>query len=117
MVTCPPGFPCSNVFWPCQDKPFVELDSQSPSIASRWDIRIETGYPNTELNMVYFFPALAGADGKPIGATEAPQPLDGKTYQRWSRHRTGANPWKIGRDHIGTHVILIEDWLDREFEK
>ena len=41
-------------------------------------IRIETGYPNTELNMVYFFPALARADGKPIGATEAPQPLDGK---------------------------------------
>jgi hypothetical protein len=80
-------------------------------------IRIETGYPNTELNMVYFFPALARTDGKPIGATEAQQPLDGKSYQRWSRHRTGANPWKIGRDHIGTHVILVEDWLDREFEK
>jgi Prokaryotic E2 family E len=45
-------------------------------------IRIETGYPNTELNMVYFYPALARADGKPIGATEAPQALDGKTYQR-----------------------------------
>ncbi|WP_246668280.1 E2/UBC family protein [Bradyrhizobium elkanii] len=48
---------------------------------------------------------------------EAQQQLDGKTYQRRSRHRTGANTWKIGRDHIGTHVILIEDWLDREFEK
>lgn len=80
-------------------------------------IRIETGYPNTELNMVYFFPALARRDGKPIGATQAQQTLDGKSYQRWSRHRTAANPWKIGRDHIGTHVILIEDWLDREFEK
>jgi hypothetical protein len=33
-------------------------------------IRIETGYPNTELNMVYFFPALARADGKKIGGTE-----------------------------------------------
>ncbi|MGY3076222.1 hypothetical protein ACVWZZ_002593 [Bradyrhizobium sp. LM6.10] len=42
-------------------------------------IRIETGYPNTELNMVYFFPALARADGKAIGATEAQQQLDGKT--------------------------------------
>jgi hypothetical protein len=80
-------------------------------------IRIETGYPNTELNMAYFFPALARRDGKPIGATQAQQTLDGKSYQRWSRHRTAANPWKIGRDHIGTHVILIEDWLDREFEK
>ncbi|KPH78304.1 E2/UBC family protein [Bosea vaviloviae] len=80
-------------------------------------IRIETGYPNTGLDMVYFSPFLTRSDGKPIGATEVLQSLDGKNYQRWSRHRTGENPWKIGRDHIGTHVILIEDWLDREFEK
>ncbi|NGO53015.1 E2/UBC family protein [Allomesorhizobium camelthorni] len=80
-------------------------------------IRIETGYPNTELNMVYLFPPLARIDGKPIGATEAQQALDRKSYQRWSRHRTGANPWKIGRDYLGTHIILIEDWLEREFEK
>ena len=79
-------------------------------------IRMETGYPNTELNMVYFFPALARKDGKPIGATQATQTIDGKNYQRWSRHRTGENPWKIGRDNLGTHVILIEDWLAREFE-
>ncbi|HER26688.1 MAG TPA: hypothetical protein ENI69_06225 [Rhodospirillales bacterium] len=80
-------------------------------------IRMETGYPNTELNMVYFFPALARKDGKKIGATEATQKIDGKTYQRWSRHRTGENPWKAGFDNLGTHVILIEDWLEREFEK
>jgi hypothetical protein len=80
-------------------------------------IRMETGYPNTELNMVYFFPALARKDGKPIKATEAMQALDGKSFQRWSRHRTSQNPWKIGRDNLGTHVILIEDWLAREFEK
>ena len=80
-------------------------------------IRIETGYPNTELNMVYFFPALTRRDGQPIKATEAPQPLDGKTFQRWSRHRTAQNPWKIGQDNIGSHIFLIEDWLEREFEK
>ena len=80
-------------------------------------IRIETGYPATELNMVYFFPALSRRDGKPIRATEAPQPLDGQTYQRWSRHRTAQNPWKVGQDHIGTHVFLIEDWLEREFDR
>lgn len=80
-------------------------------------IRIETGYPNNELNMAYFFPALARKDGRKIGATEATQAIDGKTYQRWSRHRTAENPWKIGRDSLGTHVILIEDWLAREFEK
>ena len=80
-------------------------------------IRMETGYPNTELNMVYFFPALARKDGRPIGATQAKQVIDGKTYQRWSRHRTGQNPWRAGVDSVGTHVFLIEDWLAREFER
>lgn len=80
-------------------------------------IRMETGYPMTELNMVYFFPALARKDGKSIGATESPQQLDGKTFQRWSRHRTSNNPWKPGEDNLGSHIILIEDWLQREFDK
>jgi E2/UBC family protein E len=80
-------------------------------------IRLETGYPSTELNMAYFYPALARKDGKPIGATQATQQIDGKIFQRWSRHRTPQNPWKIGRDNLGTHVILIEDWLEREFQK
>src|SRR5258708_5714341 len=31
-------------------------------------VRMETGYPNTELNMVYFFPALIRKDGRPIRA-------------------------------------------------
>jgi hypothetical protein len=80
-------------------------------------IRMETGYPNTALDMVYFFPSLARQDGRVIGATNATQALDGKNYQRWSRHRTPQNPWKIGSDSIGTHIFLIEEWLAREFEK
>jgi hypothetical protein len=78
-------------------------------------VRLETGYPNAELHMVYFFPALARNDGKAIGATQATQRIDGKTFQRWSRHRTPQNPWKIGRDNLGTHILLVEDWLAREF--
>ena len=80
-------------------------------------IRMETGYPNTELNMVYFFPALARKDGRAIGATQAKQVIDRKTYQRWSRHRTAQNPWRPGLDGVDTHVFLIEDWLAREFER
>ena len=80
-------------------------------------IRMETGYPDTELNMVYFFPALARKDGKEINQTQHTQAIDGKSYQRWSRHRTAQNPWKIGSDYLETHVLLIEDWLVREFEK
>jgi hypothetical protein len=80
-------------------------------------IRMETGYPNAGLDMVYFHPALARNDGKAIGATATVQPIDGKSFQRWSRHRTGQNPWRAGQDNLGTHVILIEDWLEREFRK
>lgn len=80
-------------------------------------IRLETGYPISALDMVYFFPALARKDGKTIGATNAVQQIDGKNFQRWSRHRTPQNPWKVGQDSLGSHVIIIEDWLEREFGK
>ncbi len=80
-------------------------------------VRMETGYPSSGLDMVYFFPALARLDGKAIGATQVRQQIDGKTFQRWSRHRTAKNPWVAGRDNLGTHILLIEDWLDREFRK
>ncbi len=80
-------------------------------------IRIETGYPKTKLDMVYFYPSLARKDGKAIGATEARQMIDGQSYQRWSRHRTALNPWDPNEDYLGTHIVLIEDWLEREFKK
>lgn len=80
-------------------------------------IRLETGYPHAQLDMVYFFPALKRKDGKPINATDASQQLDGKTFQRWSRHRTNKNPWKPGVDNLGNHITLVEDWLEREFLK
>lgn len=79
-------------------------------------IRMETGYPNTALDMVYFYPALARNDGKVIGATGAQQIIDGRAYQRWSRHRTAQNPWRAGVDYLDAHIFLIEDWLAREFE-
>lgn len=78
-------------------------------------IRLETGYPNAELLMIYFFPPLARTDGQAIGATQATQQIDGKTFQRWSRHRTTQNPWRMGHDNLGTHILLVEDWLAREF--
>lgn len=80
-------------------------------------IRLETGYPNTALDMVYFHPALIRTDGRQIGATQAVQLIAGVSYQRWSRHRTAQNPWRPAIDSLGTHIVLIEDWLQREFEK
>lgn len=79
------------------------------------NLRIEVGYPDTQLDMVYFHPALERATGQAIAAV-ASDAFDGKVWQRWSRHRTGANPWVPGEDYIGTHLGLVECWLEREVE-
>lgn len=86
---------------------------QSASIA----VRMEDGYPHAQLDMVYVHPALARLDSRLIPQTDAWQPLDGKQWQRWSRHRTSANPWHPGQDSLETHVYLVEDWFLREFER
>lgn len=78
-------------------------------------VLISSGYPEAQLDMVFFNPALARLDGKAIKATQAKQQLDGKEWQRWSRHRTAQNPWRPGVDNIETHFLLINDWLEREF--
>ncbi|HEX8139492.1 MAG TPA: E2/UBC family protein [Pyrinomonadaceae bacterium] len=77
-------------------------------------IRIGTGYPEAQLDMVYFHPPLARLDRVTVTAL-TPYPLDGKTYQQWSRHRSGVNPWRPGEDDLSTHLALVNDWLEREF--
>ncbi len=79
-------------------------------------IKVETGYPRTPLDMAYFFPNLQRADGKSINALSF-QPIDGKQFQRWSRHRTGENPWREGIDDLSTHMSLVSFWFEQEFKK
>lgn len=79
-------------------------------------VKVEPGYPRTQLDMAYFFPALSRKDNQPIGATST-QPIDSKVFQRWSRHRTGQNPWREGVDNLGTHMSLVTHWFKQEFEK
>ena len=80
------------------------------------NVRIDSGYPDSQIDMVYVYPTLTRADGKPIGAIAAEQ-FDGKVWQRWSRHRTPANPWRPGVDNLATHFGLVEHWFLRELEK
>ena len=79
-------------------------------------IRIEPGYPDTPLDMMYVFPPLARQDSQSISAL-AQQPLDGNVSQRWSRHRTASNPWRPSEDDLAAHLHLIEHWLERELRR
>ena len=79
------------------------------------NVRIEPGYPDTQIDMVYVRPALERADGRPIPAT-CIESFDCKEWQRWSRHRTPANPWRPGVDNLGTHFGLVEHWFLRELK-
>lgn len=77
------------------------------------NVRIDPGYPSAQIDMAYFFPPLSRTDGRPIGAL-ADDPFDGQVWQRWSRHRTPANPWRPGIDNLSTHFGLVDHWLNKE---
>lgn len=77
-------------------------------------IMIPPNYPAAQIDMVYFRPSLTLKNKKPIGATTYSMQIDGNSWQRWSRHRTGENPWRVGIDDISAHMTLVQYWLARE---
>jgi Prokaryotic E2 family E/Multiubiquitin len=77
---------------------------------------LSQGYPDTQIDMAYFSPALSRSDGKAINNLTTVSWSIG-TFQQWSRHRTAQNPWRPGVDDISTHLSLVDDWLRREFER
>lgn len=79
-------------------------------------VQLPPGYPDAQIDMAYFHPALVRKDGGTINATQVTVNLEGKPYQRWSRHRTAENPWRRGVDGVVTHVELVKHWLQREFK-
>lgn len=79
-------------------------------------LMIAPGYPDAQIDMVYFYPPLARTDGRAINALSS-QFLDGKNFQRWSRHRTAQNPWQPGEDDVSTHLTLVEGWLEKELTR
>jgi E2/UBC family protein E len=73
-------------------------------------VQLAVTYPEAQIDMAYFFPGLARVDGRGIRQL-ADQRLDGKVWQRWSRHRTAQNPWQPGVDGLETHMLLVREWL------
>lgn len=80
------------------------------------NVRIEKNYPDTQIDMVYFSPAISRNDGKPIKSA-SDEIFDEKCWQRWSRHRTPQNPWRPGIDGLESHLMLIGEWLTMELIK
>ena len=74
-------------------------------------------YPPGALDMAYVFPWLQRVDGRPIPQTQIPQMIEGRSWQRWSRHRTQANPWMPGEDDLASHVHYAQSWFAAEFER
>lgn len=70
---------------------------------------IPTGYPGAGLDMFYFHPPLARADGREIGAL-ADEAHFATNWQRWSRHYD----WSPGEDSIVRHIEYIREELERE---
>jgi hypothetical protein len=79
-------------------------------------LRMPPSYPDEQIDMVYFSPGLALSSGRGIGAL-SPTTILGQQFQQWSRHRTAANPWRIGLDNVRTHLLQVDSWLDRELQK
>ena len=78
-------------------------------------LQISPAYPATEIDMVYFYPQLIRNNKRPI-ACITQQSIDGKIFQRWSRHRNPGD-WRPGLDNVSTHLILIENWLEKELKR
>ena len=79
-------------------------------------IRIVPAYPDSQLDMAYFHPPLLRADGRAVNNL-SPIKIDQKDFQQWSRHRTGEGPGRPREDDLSTHLVLVDDWLEREFSK
>jgi len=79
-------------------------------------LRMPPSYPDDQIDMVYFSPALTLRSGRGIAALSTVT-IDGRQFQQWSRHRTKQNPWRIGLDNVGTHLLQVDTWLERELRK
>jgi len=80
---------------------------------STLSLRLERSYPDTQIDMVYFANSLALTNNCQIGQLASARHL-GQVWQRWSRHRTTQNPWRVGIDCVETHIAQVQHWLERE---
>ncbi|WP_075678310.1 multiubiquitin domain-containing protein [Stenotrophomonas sp. TD3] len=76
-------------------------------------VLIPPSYPTAALDMFFCHPPLS-INGRIPPQTEHHQAIDGRNFQRWSRHRGGASQWSPGVDNLASHFALIDEALARE---
>ena len=76
---------------------------------------IPASYPSAEIDMMYFYPDVVRLDNRAINALSQ-QALDGKIYQRWSRHRP-MGMWRPGIDNLETHFLAVLEWINKELTR
>lgn len=79
-------------------------------------INIESGYPDTPLDMARFAPPLQRVGGRPIRNTSADK-FNSRDWQCWSRHRQPQDKWIPGVDDLATHLACVRLWLAAEVNR
>lgn len=79
----------------------------------RLALLIPAGYPSTEIDMFYLYPAVGLTSGVAIPCADYTVVIDGVSFQRWSRHRS-THPWNPATDNVITHLALVEGCLLKE---
>lgn len=75
-------------------------------------LRVPPGYPDMPLDMWYFSPAVARADGAAFEQTQVRETFSGREWQRWSRHLNPGD-WKPGVDDLRSYLARLRGELLR----
>lgn len=73
-------------------------------------IRLSSNYPDAAPDMWWVIPHLTTAHGAVIAATELIETIDGRPWQRWSRH-LDAGAWRAGVDSLESYFRLLHTEL------
>lgn len=72
--------------------------------------RLSPSYPDTPPDMWWVIPHLTPVGGGQIPATEVIETIDGRSWQRWSRH-LDPSLWRSGIDGLESYVRLLRNEL------
>jgi hypothetical protein len=75
-------------------------------------IQIPQGYPDANLDMFWFEPALYLAPSQRQPNCTITETHFGATWQRWSRHYK-AGAWRPGIDDLSTHIDMVVQELKK----